>query len=144
VQQERRNSTVFWGLSKCLNEGCVSRIGRLDPVVDLEPGDWSSTIWFTLKTVWLATYDNDLENHMVEVDDVIVKWCFKRKVRVPPCGTLTLHVEFHSKNKFQKLVHLVGFIIRNLTRCTVTWTSKYIEGVNEAIRSSLSGTFWCK
>jgi len=33
------------------------------------------------------------------------------------------HVEFHSKNKFQKLVHLFGFIIRNLTRCTVTWTS---------------------
>ena len=30
------------------------------------------------------------------------------------------HVEFHSKNKFEKLVHLVGFIIRNLTRCTVT------------------------
>jgi len=23
------------------------------------------------------------------------------------------HVEFHSKNKFEKLVHLVGFIIRN-------------------------------
>jgi hypothetical protein len=33
------------------------------------------------------------------------------------------HVEFHSKNKFEKLVHPVGFIIRNLTRCTVTWTS---------------------
>ena len=33
------------------------------------------------------------------------------------------HVEFHSKNKFEKLVHLVGFIIRNLTRCMVTWTS---------------------
>jgi hypothetical protein len=33
------------------------------------------------------------------------------------------HVEFHSKNKFQKLVQLVGFIIRNLLRCTVTWTS---------------------
>jgi hypothetical protein len=31
------------------------------------------------------------------------------------------HVEFHSKNKFEKLVHLVGFIIRNLTRRTVTW-----------------------
>ena len=25
------------------------------------------------------------------------------------------HVEFHSKNKFEKLVHLVGFIIRNLS-----------------------------
>jgi len=34
------------------------------------------------------------------------------------------HVEFHSKNKFEKLVHLVGFIIRNLTWCTVTWTSE--------------------
>ena len=32
-------------------------------------------------------------------------------------------VEFHSKNKYEKLVHLVGFIIRNLLRCTVTWTS---------------------
>ena len=34
------------------------------------------------------------------------------------------HVESHSKNKFAKLVHLVGFIIRNLSRFTVTWTSK--------------------
>jgi len=33
------------------------------------------------------------------------------------------HVEFHSENIFEKLVHLVGFIIRNLTRCTVIWTS---------------------
>ena len=63
------------------------------------------------------------------------------------------HVEFYSKNKFEKVVHLVGFIIRiliwscclnlcvsvlimrsccsasswfyykNLSRCTVTWTS---------------------
>jgi len=33
------------------------------------------------------------------------------------------HVEFHFKNKFEKSVHLVGFIIRNLSRCTVTWTA---------------------
>jgi hypothetical protein len=33
------------------------------------------------------------------------------------------HVELHFKNKFEKLVHPVGFIVRNLTRCTVTWTS---------------------
>jgi hypothetical protein len=32
------------------------------------------------------------------------------------------HVEFHSKNKTEKLAHLVGFIIRNLSRCTVTRT----------------------
>jgi len=30
------------------------------------------------------------------------------------------HVEFHSKNKFEILVHLVGFTIRNLIQCTVT------------------------
>jgi len=28
-------------------------------------------------------------------------------------GTVPKHVEFHSKNKFKKLVHLVGFIIIN-------------------------------
>jgi len=37
------------------------------------------------------------------------------------------HVELHSKNKCEKLEHLVGFIIRNLTRCTVTWTSHDIN-----------------
>jgi hypothetical protein len=33
------------------------------------------------------------------------------------------HVEFYSKNKFEKLVNLVGFMVRNLTRWKVTWTS---------------------
>ena len=28
------------------------------------------------------------------------------------------HAKCHSKNKFEKLVHVVGFIIRNLSRCT--------------------------
>jgi hypothetical protein len=35
------------------------------------------------------------------------------------------YVEFHSKNNFEKLVHLVCFITRILPRCTVTWTSNY-------------------
>jgi len=35
------------------------------------------------------------------------------------------HIETHSKNKFEKLVHQIGFIIRNLSQCTVTWTSNY-------------------
>ena len=39
------------------------------------------------------------------------------------------HVEFYSKNKFEKLVHLVGFIIRILSRCTVTWTSNSCQMV---------------
>jgi hypothetical protein len=37
------------------------------------------------------------------------------------------HAEFHSKNKFEKLVHLVGFIIGNLAWCTVTRMSKSIK-----------------
>ena len=36
------------------------------------------------------------------------------------------HVKFQSKNKFEKLVYLVGFVIRNLSRCTVTWTSNLL------------------
>jgi hypothetical protein len=35
-------------------------------------------------------------------------------------GNSPKHVEFHFNNKFEKLVHLVGFVIRNLSRCTVT------------------------
>jgi hypothetical protein len=33
------------------------------------------------------------------------------------------HVEFYFKINFEKLVHLFGFIIRHLSRCTVKWTS---------------------
>jgi len=47
------------------------------------------------------------------------------------------HVEFYSKNKFEKLVHLVGFIIKNLSRCTVTWTSNYFHSQSKFI-------FWLK
>ena len=35
------------------------------------------------------------------------------------------HAEFYSKNKFEKLVHLVGFYYKHLSRCTVTWTSNW-------------------
>jgi hypothetical protein len=31
------------------------------------------------------------------------------------------HVEFHFQSKFEKFVNLVGFITRNLSRCTATW-----------------------
>jgi len=38
----------------------------------------------------------------------------KNKKKTPDDGQRNCpkHVEFHSKNKFEKLVHLVGFIIR--------------------------------
>jgi len=67
------------------------------------------------------------------------------------------HVQFHSKKKFEKLVHLVGFIIRNLTRCMVTWTSNKIWDWDASLKSEcfltnhkLRGSFllvllaWCR
>jgi hypothetical protein len=41
------------------------------------------------------------------------------------CWQLASRIRMERKNKFEKSVRLVGFIIRNLTRCTVTWTSNY-------------------
>ena len=51
--------------------------------------------------------------------------CFVYSKKTPDDGQRNClkHVEFY---KFEKLVHLVGFIIRNLKRCMVTWTSKSI------------------
>jgi hypothetical protein len=46
---------------------------------------------------------------------------FVRTDHYPTTSTFGIpNVEFYSKNKFEKSVHLVGFIIRNLARCTVT------------------------
>jgi len=38
--------------------------------------------------------------------------CTVKKLLMMDGGTVTKHVQFYSKNKFEKLVHLVGFIIR--------------------------------
>jgi hypothetical protein len=44
------------------------------------------------------------------------------------------HVELHSKNKFEKLVHLVGFIIRNLTHiCFVHNYTLTTDGMSAAL-----------
>jgi hypothetical protein len=74
------------------------------------------------------------------------------------------HVEFHFQNKFEKLVHLVGFIIRKLvtmhghmsvkrleniwTRCNfkyLTWfrMSEYCTTINTA-SASCSESGYCK
>jgi len=57
---------------------------------------WPWTIWLTLKTIWLPMYGNDLGNHMVDYDDVIVKRCVKLKVRISPRGNLTLSFSWFS------------------------------------------------
>jgi len=46
--------------------------------------------------------------------------CVQRKTPDDGQRNCLKHVEFHFRNKFEKLVHLVGFIVRKLARCAVT------------------------
>jgi len=52
------------------------------------------------------------------------------------------HVEFLFNYKFEKSVHLVGFIIRSLTRCTVTWTSHTAVFLKFLFFFLLTNPFW--
>jgi len=57
--------------------------------------------------------------HTVMVYVIQVCWqllavCTVKKIPDDGQRNCPKHVEFHSKNKFEKLVHLVGFIIRVL------------------------------
>jgi len=46
----------------------------------------------------------------------IYHWCLQWKTPDNGQRNSLKHVEFPSKNKFEKLVHLVGFIIRNYSQ----------------------------
>jgi len=43
---------------------------------------------------------------------VCIAVCTVKKLLMMDRGTVPKHVEFYSKNKFEKLVHLIGFIVR--------------------------------
>jgi len=43
-----------------------------------------------LETIWLTIYGNELGNHMVDVDNQIVKRCVEPKARIPLRGILAL------------------------------------------------------
>ena len=51
--------------------------------------------WLTLKTIWLAMYGNDLENHMVDVDDEIGKRRVKPNIMGPRGGPIILGLTPH-------------------------------------------------
>jgi hypothetical protein len=50
--------------------------------------------------------------------DINLLLCVQQKARDDGQRNCPKHAEFHSKNKFEKLVHLVGFIIRKVTKCS--------------------------
>jgi hypothetical protein len=74
------------------------------------PWTWSR-VWPWTRRLTL-NHMVDLDTHMVEVDDVMARWCFKRKVRVPPRGTLTLRL----KTIFSPLRHYFNrMVLRSTT-----------------------------
>jgi len=73
-------------------------------------------------------------------------YCCVYSAKTPDEGQKTClkHVEFYSKNKFEELVHLVGFITRivELTELgSVPWRSKTFAVVSELLSTYISGTF---
>jgi hypothetical protein len=45
--------------------------------------------------------------------------CIQYKTPEDGQKTCPKHVELYSKNKFEKLVHLVGFYYKNISQCTI-------------------------
>jgi len=70
-------------------------------------------------TLWAGSFSQAVSKSVLHTPLLCVQW----KSPDDWQRNCPKHVEFHSKNKFEKLVHLFGFIIRNLTRRTVTWRS---------------------
>jgi hypothetical protein len=78
-------------------------------------------VWHILSLcVQWKTLASKLSANLYNIYHCCVQW------KTPDDGNRNClkHVEFHFKNNFEKLVYLVGFIIRNLSQCTVKWTSK--------------------
>ena len=63
-------------------------------------------------TLWLAHFPSQCVA-MNSFREFEATYCCVYSARLPMMDTETpKHVEFYSQNKFEKLVHLVGFIIR--------------------------------
>jgi hypothetical protein len=74
-------------------------------------GNWSSIL------ILLASCQQTYMTYTIAVRTEKNSWWWTEEL------SETCRVSF--QNKFEKLVHLVGFIIKNLSRCTVTWTSNW-------------------
>ena len=99
--------------------------------------------------VFHCTHSNGVCHTGCELDQDVPSWSCPRAV----CMTHTIAVctvknswwwteelsetcRISFQNKFEKLVHLVGFIVSNSSRCTVTWTS------NLRVTYEVWGNFW--
>jgi len=80
---------------------------RSFPLQDKDVPSWSCSLAVS-KPVWHTTAVCTVEN----------SWWWTEEL------SETCRVSFQNES-FEKLVHIVGFTIRNLSRCTVTWTSNF-------------------
>ena len=79
---------------------------RIVPLFIIRSFSLSTAMVYVRKSVW-------------HIPLLCVQW------KTPDDGLMNCpkHVDFHSKDEFEKSAHLVSFIIRYLTRCTFIWTS---------------------
>jgi len=69
--------------------------------------------------------------------------CVQRKTPDDGQRNCLKHVDFDSKNKFEKLMHLVGFVKRNVSQYTVIWTSKWLIFVMSILKHLKTLTQTC-
>jgi hypothetical protein len=67
---------------------------------------------YMFRTVPLSNIRSSFTVHTAMVYVIQVCCVYNEKLLTMDRGTVPKHVKFYSKNKFEKLVHLVGFIIR--------------------------------
>jgi hypothetical protein len=79
----------------------------------------SSTVYTAMGICHTAYVDCLLASSQYNLYDIYLLLCIKYWTPDDGQGTCPKHVEFYSKNEFEKLVHLVGFIVRIAsTSCT--------------------------
>ena len=85
------------GVSHCTHKNVICHTGMLTACEQYHDGSWSCS-QAVYKPVW-------------HIPLLCVQW----KTPDDAQRNYPKHVEFHSKNNIEKLVHLVGFIVKNFT-----------------------------
>ena len=81
--------------------------------------EWNSTCFGEFLCPSSGVFHCTHRKHVWHMPLLCVQW------KPPDDGqrNCSKHVEIHFKNNYEKLVHPVGLIIRNISRFTITWTS---------------------
>ena len=77
----------------------------------------SSTVHTAIHTGFA---DSLLASSQQNLYDIYLSLCVRCQTADDGQRNCPKHVELYSKNKFQKLVHLVSFNYKNLSGCTIT------------------------